>query len=172
MKSYCCFLTLLVLGVLILSAGNVAQADSWPDDAPLVPERVRQLMQDRNYVEAIKAIDKAVEAKDAPKDYLTYLKGRALFLQNDYDRAAAVFDAMQKDFPKSTWLRRARFAKAVALARKGDYRAAELIVRAEAEYLLSADSRLLTSTWSSPTRCSSRRRKTRSPTTSGRWSST
>ena len=46
---------------------------------------------------------------------------------------------MQKDFPKSDWLRRARLAKAVTLARKGDFRAAELIVRAEAEYLLSAD---------------------------------
>ena len=46
---------------------------------------------------------------------------------------------MQKDFPKSHWLRRARLAKAVALARKGDFRAAELIVRAEAEYLLSTD---------------------------------
>ena len=46
---------------------------------------------------------------------------------------------MQKDFPKSDWLRRARFAKAVALARKGDFRAAEVICRAEAEYLLSAD---------------------------------
>ena len=46
---------------------------------------------------------------------------------------------MQTDFPKSDWLRRARLAKATTLARKGDFRAAELIVRAEAEYLLSAD---------------------------------
>ena len=53
--------------------------------------------------------------------------------------AAAMFDAMQKDFPQSDWLRRARLAKAVALARKGDFRTAELIVRAEAEHLLSAD---------------------------------
>ena len=35
----------------------------------------------RNYAEAVKAIDVAVAAKDAPKDYLTYLKGQALSLQ-------------------------------------------------------------------------------------------
>ena len=63
----------------------------------------------------------------------------ALACRTRYDEAAAVFDAMQKDFPKSDWLRRARFAKATALARKGDFRAAEVIVRAEAEYLLSTD---------------------------------
>ena len=141
MKSYCRFLALLVVGVLAFTAGTAPAADSWPSDAPLVPENVRQLMQDRHYVEAIRAIDEASSAKDAPKDYLAYLKGRALFLQNDFDRAAAVFDAMQKDFPKSRWLRRARFAKAMALARKGDFHAAELIVRKEAAYLLSADRR-------------------------------
>ena len=108
-------------------------------DAPLVAEKVRQLMQDRNYAEAVKAIDEAAAAKDAPKDYLAYLKGRALYLEKQYDEAVAAFDAVQKEFPKSQWVRRARFAKAVALARKGDFRAAELIFRAEAEYLLSAD---------------------------------
>ena len=141
MKSHCRYLTLLVAGVLVLAAGNAASADFSPGDAPLVPEKVRQLMQDRDYAGAIEAIDEAAAANDAPKDYLTYLKGRALFLQNEFDRAAAVFDAMQKEFPKSQWLRRARFAKAMALARKGDFRAAELIVRAEADYLLSADRR-------------------------------
>ena len=66
-------------------------------------------------------------------------QGPRTALPANTDQAAAVFDAMQKDFPKSDWLRRARLAKAVTLARKGDFRAAELIVRAEAEYLLSAD---------------------------------
>ena len=46
---------------------------------------------------------------------------------------------MNQELPKSPWARRARFAKAVALARKGDFRSAELIYRAEAQYLLSTD---------------------------------
>jgi TolA-binding protein len=96
-------------------------------------------MQDRNYTEAVKAIDLAAQADGAPKDYLAYLKGRALFLQKKYEQAVGVFDGLQKEFPKSQWARRARLAGALALARKGDFRSAELIVRAEAEYLLSAD---------------------------------
>ena len=44
---------------------------------------------------------------DAPRDYLAYLKGRALWLANRYDEAAAAFDAMPKEFPRSPWLRQA-----------------------------------------------------------------
>jgi tetratricopeptide (TPR) repeat protein len=114
-------------------------AEAAASDTPLVPDQVRQLMQDGKYAEAAVAIDEAAKAKDAPVDYLTYLKGRALYLDKKYDEAAAQFDALQKQSPKSPWLRHARFGKAVALARKGDFRAAELIYRAEAEYLLSVD---------------------------------
>lgn len=127
------------VALAVLISTDAWAGESWPADAPAVPQQVRRLMQDRNYAEAVKAIDAAVAAPDAAKDYLTYLKGQALSLQKQYDAAAAVFDAMQKDFPKSAWLRRARLAKSVALARKGDFRAAETIVRAEAEFLLSAD---------------------------------
>ena len=128
-----------LLAAFSLGTLTADAAESWAADAPTVPGAVRRAMQDRNYAEAVKAIDAAATAKDAPRDYLAYLKGRALALQGRYDEAAAAFDAMQKDFPKSQWLRRARFAKAVALTRKGDFRAAEPIVRAEAEYLLSVD---------------------------------
>ena len=129
-----------LVAVTLFGSGRVAlPAETWPADAPPVAEHVRQLMQDRKYAEAVKAIDQASRTKDAPKDYLAYLKGRALWLADRRSEAAAALDAMQKEFPHSPWLRHARFAKAVMLARKGDFRAAELIVRAEAEYLLSAD---------------------------------
>ena len=138
MRSHRLFLVLVVF-VAPVFLGRAVSAETWPSDAPPVAEKVRQLMQDRNYAEAVKAIDEAAAATDAPRDYLAYLKGRAYFLLNEHDKAVAVFDAMQKDFPKSEWLRRARFAKAAALARKGDFKAAELVVRAEADYLLSTD---------------------------------
>ena len=114
-------------------------------DAPLVADKIREAMQDRRYADAVKAIDEAVRVKDAPCDYLLYLKGRALHLGGKYDEAIAVFDRLGKELPSQAgkpdlrWARRARFAKAVSLARKGDFRAAELIYRAEAEYLLSTD---------------------------------
>jgi alpha-2-macroglobulin len=106
-------------------------------DVPLVAEKVRQLMQDRDYPAAIRAIDQAAKAEGAPVGYLTYLKGRAHYLAKDYDLAEAVFDALAKAEPEGPWARRARFGKALALARQGDFRSAELIFRAEAEYLLS-----------------------------------
>ena len=139
MRTRSCVWSFLVVATFVFLARTIASAATWPADPPSVAEPVRRLMQDREYAEAVKAIDRASRAKDAPKDYLAYLKGRALSLAGHYDEAAAAFDAMPKNFPKSPWLRRARFAKAVMLARKGDFRAAELVVRAEAEYLLSAD---------------------------------
>jgi len=115
-------------------------------DAPLVADKIREAMQDRRYADAVQAIDESAQVKDAPRDYLLYLKGRALHLAGKYDEAIAVFDQLGKELPDRAgkpdvrpWARRARFAKAVALARKGDFRAAELIYRAEAEYLLSTD---------------------------------
>ncbi|MEX0586800.1 MAG: tetratricopeptide repeat protein, partial [Pirellulales bacterium] len=106
---------------------------------PDAPEKVRQAMQDRNYVAAVKAIDEAATAADAPKDYLAYLKGRALHLAERYDEAIKRFDTFEKEFPNSPWVRRARFGMAISLARKGDFAGAELIYRREAQYLLSSD---------------------------------
>src|SRR5689334_15157635 len=54
---------------------------------PHVPTKVSELLQDRNYAEAIKAIDEAVKVQGAPRDYLGYLKGRALELSGQYDAA-------------------------------------------------------------------------------------
>ena len=108
-------------------------------DAPLVDEKVRQAMQDRDYAEAVAAIEAASRVENAPRDYLAYLRGRALLLDEKYDEAVKAFSAMEQEFTTSPWARRARFARALALARKGDFRAAELIYRDEAAYLLSAD---------------------------------
>src|SRR5688572_28251024 len=104
-----------------------------------IPERIRQLLQDRNYADAVKAIDEAAIQPGAAKDYLTFLKARALHLQQKYDDAIAAFESLSKDHPKSAWARRARFGMAVSLARKGDFRGAELIYKEQAEHLLSAD---------------------------------
>lgn len=104
------------------------------------PREVADLLQDRKYDEAIAAIDKLLSAKDtkAP-DYLRYLKGRAQHLNKDFDAAIATFDEVSKNDEQSANARRARFAKAVSLARKGDYRAAEAIYKVEADRLLSLD---------------------------------
>ena len=68
-------------------------------DAPLVADKIREAMQDRRYADAVKAIDEAAQVKDAPCDYLLYLKGRALHLGGKYDEAIAVFDQLGKELP-------------------------------------------------------------------------
>ncbi|MGQ9576072.1 MAG: tetratricopeptide repeat protein, partial [Thermoguttaceae bacterium] len=158
MRRFLRVLVLPVLALLLVAYGGplasgdskVASSDKGPasaspapqvgsEDVPLVSQKVRQWMQDGNYAEAIKAIQQAAKRRGGPADYLTWLEGWAWFLDRKYDEAVALFDALEKRFPKSPWVRRARFAKALTFARKGDFRTAELIYRAEAEYLLSAD---------------------------------
>ena len=124
-----------ILFFVALVAVGVAHAA-----APRVPENIRQLMQDRDFPAAVAAIDAIKpDAEGVSHDYLAYLKARALHLDKKYDEAIVAFDAMQKRFADSPWARRGRFAKGATLARKGDFRAAELVYRAEAEYLLSVD---------------------------------
>ncbi|MBC7337561.1 MAG: tetratricopeptide repeat protein, partial [Clostridia bacterium] len=54
-----------------------------------------------------------------------------------YDAAVEVFRQAEKDFPKSAWRYWFRFGQALALARKGDFAAAEAIYRDEAQRVLS-----------------------------------
>ncbi len=134
----CC--ALLALGFALLSVQAIV-AHSATIDVPLVDESLRQLVQDRDWPGALTAVDKALQQQDAQVDHLTYLKGRLLHLQGRYDAAVAVFSEIQNRFPESPWARPARFAVGAALAKKGDFREAALIYRAEAESLLSAERR-------------------------------
>ncbi len=128
------------LSVLCLTiAGAVLAGEPKIAQPPLVDESIRQAMQDREYPAAVKIIDQRLKAAEAPHDYLTYLKGRALTLQKQYATAVGVFDGLRKQFPDSEWARRARFARARSLALSGDFRQAEIVYRAEAESLFSAD---------------------------------
>ncbi|HEV3341931.1 MAG TPA: tetratricopeptide repeat protein, partial [Pirellulales bacterium] len=106
---------------------------------PRVPENVGTLLEDRKYAEAATAIDKAADEKDADHQWLAYLKARTLYLAGSYDESLAAYKAAEQKFPDSRWQRRYRFGRALALARKGDFQAAEQIYRAEAEHLLSSD---------------------------------
>ncbi|HUY34628.1 MAG TPA: tetratricopeptide repeat protein [Pirellulales bacterium] len=126
---------------LVIAAWSVASSTHAQDKPaePNVPPEVKKLMQGRKYAEAAKAIDKVAQRKEVPLDGLAYLKGRALHLAGQYDDAIAAYEALENEFPKSAWLRRARFGRAVSLARKGDFEAAERIYRQEAAALLSLD---------------------------------
>ena len=109
-----------------------------PSDVPLPDPAVRQAMQDRDFTVARKAIDEWAKAKDAPRDYLAYLRVWSLELEKQHDQAIAALEKFEKDFPQSTWLRRARFAKAQAMVAKGDFCGAQAIYEQEAKFLVSA----------------------------------
>jgi hypothetical protein len=107
--------------------------------APPIDGSIRQLLQDRNYAEALRVIHEAMARDGAPLDYLTYLKGRALFFQGEYAKAAQVLSLLDTSFPDSPWRRRARFDAAQAYARQRDFQAAEAIYRTEAEDLFGPE---------------------------------
>ena len=135
--SRCCLTVGLFLGLLAPSFQPLTAADSPPvydpSDVPLAAPAVRQAMQDRNFAEARKAIDEAAKAKDAPSDYLAYLRAWSLDLEKQHDQAIAALEKFEKDFPQSTWLRRARFAKAQAMVAKSDFRGAQAIYEARGQ---------------------------------------
>lgn len=124
---------------------NEAAADAAPAEAaepvakPSPLNTISQLMQDRAYDKAIKAIDAELAEKPKNADYLLYLKGRAFHFAKQYDDAQLTFDQLSKEHPKSVWARRGQLAKGATLARRGDFRAAEEIYRTAAERLLSTD---------------------------------
>ena len=123
----------------LLTAGRLGAGEPQVPGPPLVDEPIRQSMQDRDYPAAIAAIEQAAKAAGAPQDYLMYLQGRARMLHQEYPAAVETFEGLQKQFPHSPWVRRARLAAAVALAQSGDFRRAGQLYRAEAESLFSAD---------------------------------
>ncbi len=114
-------------------------ADRVTIDVPLLDGGLRALVQARDWSAATKAIDKLLKDSNGAADRLVYLRGRIEYWQGNYDAAVAIFDQVQRTYRASVWARRARFASGLALAKKGAFRAAEVIYRAEAEALLSAD---------------------------------
>ena len=80
---------------------------------------------DRKPAEAVKLIDAALKKEDVSSaDYLLYLKARAQTELKQFDAALATFGEMEKNYPKSLWLSRARFGRADVLVRQRNYRAA------------------------------------------------
>ncbi len=122
---------------LALALFSTASALPASGQVPRVPQPIQELMQQRQYEAAVKAIDGVNNADKVDLDYLAYLRGRALHLQEKYDEAIAAYRAVEQEHADSPYARQARFAAALSHVRKGDFRTAEKIYREEARYLLS-----------------------------------
>jgi len=127
------WVALILLVPLAVRASEEAVADP-----PPVANDIARRMQDREYAAAVEAIDQALARPDEPRDYLLYLKGRALLLDRQFDAAVAVFEQLGQQMPDSPWNRHARFAAGLAAVGREDFQRAAIIYREEAESLLDA----------------------------------
>ncbi len=130
---------LVALVLLVARRGLADEGETAALPANEVPPQVRLLMQDRNYEQAIRALEEAIRDARTGRETLVYLKGRAQHFAGLHDAAIATFEALEREFPKSSWAIRAQFARAVSMARKGDFQAAEQVYRSQAERLLGSD---------------------------------
>ena len=140
---------IVVLSLAVVIAGKTSlfaqdgKAKPSPKKSPAVtslpqlPADLHDALQNRDHKLAVAVIDRELAKPKSPVDYLLYLKGRSLTELKAYASATKVFLSLEKRFPKSRWVARARFGRADIHVRERDYRKAGAIYKAEAERLLS-----------------------------------
>ena len=127
--------TLISLAFLVIAHVSVAQ-DSI--DQPLY-NRVQSALQSKQFTDAVAQIDVALARGDEGRDYLLYLKGLALFYNEDYTNAIQACDQLLTAHPNSVWLRKATFLQAKCHFNLKAFEQAEAIYSAEVDRLLSSD---------------------------------
>lgn len=125
---------------VLVAAENDKPARPKPEvtSVPHLPDAINSALQDRDFDKAVGLLDQQLAAeKVANPDYLLYMKGRALAEAGKSDEALAVYDGLEKTYPKSVWLSRSRFGRGAVHARERRFELAATIYRAETERLLS-----------------------------------
>ena len=134
MNSICRVLATVLSTLSLLGAAPAfAEADA-----------ARQAMTGGNYRQAASMLgSEAARATSDPVSgpHLRYLQGRALQLAEDHRGAIRVFDQLLRDFPESSWVRKARFCRADSLAALGDVEAAATTYGEETDLLLRTERR-------------------------------
>ncbi|WP_372716811.1 tol-pal system YbgF family protein, partial [Novipirellula sp.] len=139
----CCFL--IATSVALLGHVSIAGAEP-PSDAPQITtlpaldRAIHDAMQSREFNDAGKLIEKALAEKAVEsRDYLLYLKANALAESGGHDDALAAYETLEKQYPDSVWVPRARFGRAHVMVLRHQYKDAGAIYAAEAQRLLSRD---------------------------------
>ena len=127
--------TLISLALLVIAHVSVAQDST---DQPLY-NRVQFALQSKQFTEAVEQIDVALATGDEQRDYLLYLKGLALFYNEDYTNAIQACDQLLTAHPNSAWLRKATFLRAKCHFNLKAFEQAEAIYSAEVDRLLSSE---------------------------------
>ena len=127
--------TLISLACLIIAHVSVAQDST---DQPLY-NRVQFALQSKQFTDAIAQIDVALTTGDDQGDYLLYLKGLALFYNEDYTNAIQACDQLLTAHSNSAWLRKATFLQAKCHFNLKAFEQAEAIYSTEVDRLLSSE---------------------------------
>ena len=127
--------TLISLALLVIAHVSVAQ-DSTDQ---LLYNRVQFALQSKQFTDAVAQIDIALATGDEGRDYLLYLKGLALFYNEDYTNATQACDQLLTAHPTSVWLRKATFLQAKCHFNLKAFEQAEAIYSAEVDRLLSSE---------------------------------
>ena len=129
-------ITLIALALLVIAHVSIAQD---PTDQHLY-NRVQSALQSKQFTDAVAQIDVALAAGDERRDYLLYLKGLALFYNEDYTSAIQACDQLLTAYPtNSAWSRKATFLRATCHFNLKAFEQAEAIYSAEVDRLLSSD---------------------------------
>ncbi len=127
--------TLITFAFLIVTHVSVAQ-DSTDQ---LLYNRVQLALQSKQFTDAVAQIDAVLARGDEGRDYLLYLKGLALFYNEDYTKAIQACDQLLTAHPNSAWLRKATFLQAKCHFNLKAFEQAEAIYSAEVDRLLSSE---------------------------------
>ena len=125
---------LISLALLVIAHVSVARDST---DQSLY-NRVQFALQSKQFTDAIAQIDIALSTEDEGRDYLLYLKGLALFYNEDYTNAIQACDQLLTVHPNSVWLRKAIFLQAKCHLNLKAFEQAEAIYSTEVDRLLSS----------------------------------
>lgn len=100
---------------------------------------IESTIQDKQFDEATKMIDKLLSKSKDSTDYLLYLKALSLFYSNNIEDSIAVCDKIINDYNISAWYRKAIFLKCQCLMQLKRFESAEKIYNDEVQRLLSTE---------------------------------
>ena len=132
-------LTLLLLALLIFTYPLYAQDST--NGTTTDTETLNQIsaaLQAKQFESAIKQIDVALDTAENQRDFLLYLKGLALFYNNQLTDAIQVCDQLLTAHPNSAWSRKTTFLKAQSYFKNRAFEQAEAIYSTEVDRLLSS----------------------------------
>ena len=125
---------LIALATLVFAHDSASQNDT----EAVAHDPIQFALQSRQFNDAVLLINTALTTAENQGEYLLYLKGLALFYNEDYTNAIVACDQLTQAHPDSTWLNKAAFLQAQCHLKLREFKQAEAIYSKEVSRLLSS----------------------------------